>query len=185
VIWLHERPANLTTSAKGAEQVVTTTRLAAKSIGVDWREKNYLLLRRGPYAIAAGLDESIAATPHELSGRFVNLFDAGLRVLNKVELAPGSHWFLLNLDMVQTNSPHLLASACKALAKEQSTGRVSYLVEGVAETPAVLLLESPRPPKKITLAGQSLTNFEYSAQEKLLWIRFDNEAAPRELSVEF
>lgn len=185
VIWLRERPANLTTSADGAEQVVAATRLAATSIGIDWREKNYLLLRRGPYAVAAGLDESIAAAPHELSGRFVNLFDSGLRVLDKVELAAGSHWFLLDLDKVQTHSPHVLASACKALVKEQSARRVSYIVEGIAETPAVLLLESPRPPVKITLAGQPLTTFEYSPEEKLLWIHFDNKSAPRELSVGF
>ena len=63
LIWLRERPANFSTSAAGAERVVAAAKLAAQSVGLAWCEKNYLLLRRGPYVIASGLDESIAGEP--------------------------------------------------------------------------------------------------------------------------
>src|SRR6202012_1407932 len=125
---------NLTTSAEGAEKIVAATKLAAQSTGIKWLEKNYLLLRRGPCVIAAGLDESIEAPPRELSGRFVNLFDAQLSVQEKISIAPGTRWFLLDLDLAQTDLPRLLACACKAVAQEESAGRASYIVEGVAET---------------------------------------------------
>jgi hypothetical protein len=185
LIWLRERPAELSASAQGAAQVVAATKLAAEKAGLKWRETNYLLLRRGPYLIAAGLDESIDSKPHMLHGRFVNLFDSELRVQNDVSIAPGSRWFLLDLDTARTNRPHLLASACKALLRGQTRDQISFTVEGVGGTPATMLLESIKAPRAVTLDGEILTTFEYSAKERLLWIHFQNDVVPRELVVQF
>jgi hypothetical protein len=185
LIWLPERPADLTTNAAGAAQVVATAKLTADKAGLKWRETNYLLLRRGPYIIASGLDEPIAAKPRELRGRFVNLFDADLRVQNDISIEPGSRWFLLGLDAARTGKTQLLASACKALVKEQTPGRITFMVEGVGKTPAIMLLESPKAPRAVTLDGQQLTTFEYSDKERLLWIHFANEALPRMLTVQY
>lgn len=185
LIWLRERPANLSTSAAGAERVVNTVKLAAGVIGLKWQEKNYLLLRRGPYVIAAGMDESIAGQPRELAGRFVNLFDSTLSVQTNLTINPGSRQFCLDLDMAQTGKTHLLASACKALLKTTTRKEISFTVEGVAHTPAIVLLESSKRPQSVTLNGKKLEAFEYSAKEKLLWIHFENETSPRELVINF
>jgi hypothetical protein len=185
LIWLRERPVEFSASKDGAEQIVAATKLAVEKAGLKWRASNYLLLRRGPYVIAAGLDESIGGAPHALHGRFVNLFDSELRVLTDVAIAPGSRCFLLDLDDARTGRPHLLASACKALPKVQTTKQLSFTVEGVGDTSAVMLLESPKPPLTVTLNGKNLTTFEYSAKERLLWIHFENTVVPRELTVNF
>jgi hypothetical protein len=79
----------------------------------------------------------------------------------------------------------VIASACKALPGKHGTHSLSLTVEGVVNTPAELLLRVPAAPSSITLAGQALTAFHYSAEDRLLWIRFTNEAAPRELAIEF
>src|ERR1022692_2803770 len=73
LIWLRERPVTFSLNELGAKQVVETAKLAARKIGLKWRETNYLLLRRGSYVIASGLDESVAAKPRELHGHFVSL----------------------------------------------------------------------------------------------------------------
>ena len=185
LIWLRERPAVLSASVAGAEQVVTATKLAAQKAGLKWRETNFLQLRRGPYIVAAGLDESVAGEPRQLQGRFVNLFDAELRVLNQVAFTPGSRSFLLDLDAARTGRTHLLASACNAVLQEQNRRQIRFTVEGVGHTPAILLLEATRAPKSVTLAGNPLTAFEYSAKEHLLWIHFENEVHPRDLTVQF
>ena len=59
------------------------------------------------------------------------------------------------------------------------------MVEGVVNTPAVVLLRAPAAPRAVTLAGQPLRDFQYSPKDKLLWIRFTNEATPRRLLVGF
>jgi len=48
-----------------------------------------------------------------------------------------------------------------------------------------VLLHAPKPPREITLAGQPLKDFDYSASRKLLWVRFTNEPKPRELVLPF
>ena len=185
LIWLHERPVEFSVSAEGAAQIVSATKLAAQNIGLKWRDTNYLLLRRGKYIIAAGLDESTEGDPCMLHGHFVNLFDSELRVQNSVSITPGSRWFLLDLDAAHTSRPHLLASACKALLKQQTRDKISFVVEGVGETPAIMLLESSKAPRAVNLDGKILTTFEYSAKERLLWIHFENDVVPRELTVQY
>jgi len=41
------------------------------SNNLAWRQTNHLLLRRGPYVIAAGLDESVEGAPKRLRGRLL------------------------------------------------------------------------------------------------------------------
>ena len=184
MLWLGRgRPDSA--DAAGAGRVVDAARQAAKTAGIAWRETNYLLLRRGPYLIGAGLDESIEGAPHAVNGRFVNLFDPDLRVRREVVLAPGSRWFLLDLDAVAASGPRVLLSACKALTLKQTSDRLTLAVEGVAHTPAVVLLAATTTPRSVTLAGKALQTFEFDAQEHLLRIRFENDSAPRELGVEF
>jgi hypothetical protein len=143
------------------------------------------LLRRGPYLIAAGLDESIAAEPKVLRGRLVNLLDAELRVLDRVDLSPGSRLFLIDLDSLRGRHPQVLASACKALPAKADPRSPAWTVEGVPDTQAVVLFRVPSRPKAITLAGQSLNNCQYSAADHLLWVRFNNTAQPRRLALSF
>jgi len=185
VIWLRENPAGLAASAEGDKRLVATAKQAAARAKLKWRETNYLLLRRGPYVLAAGLDESVAGEPKRLGGRFVNLFDPELRVQESITVAPGSRCFLLDLEAVRGRQPRVLASACKALPAKSSADGLQLNVEGVADTPAVLLLGASKAPRSVTLAGQPLHNFLYSPEHRLLWIRFTNQASPRELAIQF
>jgi hypothetical protein len=185
VIWMCEKPAAIAANAEGDARLVATVKQAAAHAKLKWRETNYLLLRRGPYVLAAGLDESVVGEPKTIRGRLVNLFDPELRVQKAVTLAPGSRFFLVDLDEVRDCQPHVVASACQALVTKRGAHRLSMAVEGVANTPAVVLLRAPQAPRSVTLAGQPLASFEYAAEGQLLWIRFANEAKPRELAIEF
>jgi hypothetical protein len=185
VIWMRENPANLAANSEGDARLVGAVKQAAGRAKLKWRETNYLLLRRGPYLLAAGLDESVAGEPKTIRGRLVNLFDPELRVQQSVTLAPGSRFFLVDLDATRGRQPQVLASACKALPAQRTARPFSMTVEGVVNTPAVVLLRVPTAPRSVTLAGQPLQTFEYAAESRLLWIRFPNEASPRELAIMF
>ena len=185
VIWLHENPARLAADAQGDTRLVAVAKEAAAHRGLKWRETNYLLLRRGPYVLGAGLDESIGGEAKSLKGRWVNLFDPELRAQAEVMLKPGSRYYLLDLKSGRSKGPRLLASACKALPGKSGGGSMSWTVEGVASTPGIVLLQAPKPPRAITLGGQACDQTEYSAADHLLWIRFANQSSPRELRVEF
>jgi hypothetical protein len=185
VIWLRENPAQLAASAAGDARLVQAVKQAAIHSRLKWRETNFLLLRRGPYVIAAGLDESVAGEPKVLRGRFVNLFDPELRVQRAVTLTPGARLFLLDLDSPRSGEPQVLASAGKTLPVTQSTSPMTWVVEGVGNTPAIVLLRAPKPPRSILLANQPIDTFSYSPEHKLLWVRFPNAARPRDLAIQF
>ena len=185
VIWMRENPAELAANAAGDARVVAAVNQAAARARLKWRETNYLLLRRGPYVLGAGLDESVAGKPKTLRGQWVNLFDPELRVQRVVSLEPGSRVFLKDLTAIRGRRPKVVASACKALATASGARSLSLAVEGVVNTPAVVLLRASTSPQSVTLGGQPLKSFHYSSEDRLLWIRFTNEATPRELAIEF
>jgi hypothetical protein len=186
VTWLREDPANLASTAQGGERVLAAAKDMAAAVNLKWWETNYLLLRRGPYLVAAGLEESVSANSKVLDGRFISLFDPELKVRKSITLTPGSRFFLLDLDAKQSAKSQVLCSAGKLFPIKQDRRSLSLVIEGVAETPAVVLIRAPNSaPKKVTLAGENLDSYEYSSQEKLLWIRFRHESRPRDLVVSF
>jgi hypothetical protein len=185
LVWRREDPSQFARSVDAETRLVETLRQAAERAQLKWQETNFLLLRRGPYVLAAGLDESISAAAKQLRGRFINLFDSELLVRDRVELTPGSRFFLRDMETVGESPSPIIASACKALMTKTTTTSLSIAVEGIADTEAVVLLKTKRQPGSVTLAGEPLTNSKYSAEHQLLWVRFANEATPRELVVNF
>ena len=184
VVWLRENPVKFAASVEADAKLAGVVKMAASKAGLEWKETNYLCLRRGPYVIGAGLDESVTGASKSLEGRFVNLFDPELKVQRSVTLTPGSRLFLLDLDRLKSPEPKLLASACQAVPLK-SDGRLAWTVEGVGDTPAILLLSSPKAPRSIQLDQKPLDSFAYDAAEGLLYVRFPNEARPQVLNVEF
>ncbi|MGA2173821.1 MAG: hypothetical protein ABSH38_02445 [Verrucomicrobiota bacterium] len=191
VLWMHRNPADIAASPDAANQLLGLVREAAERSAaapfphLEWRETNYLVLRRGPYVIAAGLDESTGGATNSLRGRFVNLFDSELRAQNQVALAPGSRFFLLDVEAAEKAGRVLLAAACKALPAQAGPDALSFLVEGLADTAGIMLLRSDRAPRAVTLAGRPLETFRYDAGQRLLWISFPNQPAPRQMSIQF
>jgi hypothetical protein len=184
VISTRENPATIAANAEAESRLANVVKRAAEEVRLKWRETNYLLLRRGPYVIAAGLDESPASGSKELQGKFINLFDSELKVQTNLTINPGSRYLLLDLAKARGRDANVLAAACKVVEGKGSNGRLSYFVEGVGGTEAVVLLRVPpgaNPSAEI--AGGTITNLNYNASEQLAWIRFTNESKPRELSV--
>jgi hypothetical protein len=185
VVWMKDDPARLAADPGGDERLIATLKQPAVRSRVGWQEANYLMVRRGPYLIAAGLDESIPGDPKEIHARVVNLFDPALRVQKDIRLTPGARCFLLDLDSISSPEPKVLASACKTLVKAKSDHSLTLTIEGVVATPGIILVRVPIAPRAVTLDGKPLKDYEHSAADQLLWIRFQNEARPRELTIEF
>jgi hypothetical protein len=184
VIWMRENPAAIAASAENESRLANVVKRAAEEVRIKWRETNYLLLRRGPYVIAAGLDESPASGSKDLEGKFIDLFDSELKVQTKLTLTPASRYLLLDLEKTRGRGTGVLAAACKVVEGKGSNDRLSYFVEGVGGTPAVVLLRvraGAHP--SFELADGTITSLDQDSSEHLAWVRFTNESRPRELSV--
>lgn len=179
VVWLKDNPVKFALDERDEQRWITAVRGAAEHAGLAWQETNHLVLRRGPYVVAAALEESPVPRGEPLTGRFVNLFDPALRVIPGFALDQGAKALLLDLDAVpQGAAPRILAAACKALPVPGASGE--WTVEGVGGTPAVVLLRAPLP-TRVTLDGQAV---DFRHEDGLLWVRFANEPRPRVLRLE-
>jgi hypothetical protein len=187
VLWVRENPVRFALSAEADRRLIGLTKKAAGQAGLVWKETNHLLLRRGPYVIGAGLDESVEAPPHSVQGRFVNLFDPELKVQRSIVLTPGSRVFLLDLDETKSTAPRVLASACRMQpdSPKPNAGTRTWTIEGVGDTPGIILIATAKPPRTVHLDEQLIDSTMHDAAEGLLYIRFKNEARPRTLTIEF
>src|SRR5690606_12948156 len=84
--------------------------------------KNQLYLERGPYDIAAVLDENEDAAAFTVNGPVIDLYDPELLVLAQKVIQPGRQALLYNLSRVDDSSrPQVLASASR-IYDEDITG---------------------------------------------------------------
>jgi hypothetical protein len=68
---------------------------------------------------------------------------------------------------------------------KSSSSSLTLALDGVGNTPSILLLRAPGAPRSVSIGGQAVNSFEYSAKDRLLWVHSRNEAAPREMTIEF
>lgn len=146
-----------------------------------WKESSALVLRRGPYIVAAGLDETNSPS-QTLKGNFIDLFDPELRVQSDLFLEPSSRHLLV--DLAKYRKTVVASSGMVVEAKNDSKGWLGSQ-EGISGTPGVLLLRVAKKPAQVTVGGKSIDSFRYDAKFRLLWINFDNQPRPQSISISY
>ncbi len=180
-------PAALTYKTDGADVLRGYARQAAAAVHLPWSETSALVLRRGPYVVAAGLDEPIAgAKPVTLTGHFVDLFDPGVPVRTSVTLTPGTRDLLYDLSAGPSDSaPRIVAAACRVSEERSSARLFSFKADGIADTNAVVRIEMRRKPVSVSIGGKLLGAGAYEMDGDTLLLRFANSVEPVEVEVRF
>lgn len=178
LIYKRISPASLTKDAKGAELTVSMAKQAFAQAKLPWVETNYLILRRGPYVIAAGLEETPKVSPRKLTGLFVNLFDANLKITRQVTVDPGARLLLIDLQKLDLTKPKIIASASKVLGVKVSPNSIRFHSEGPSGTVAATRIALPRSPKSIKVGEYNQNQVEsiWDAKSKTLLIKYPNSA---------
>lgn len=180
-------PAALTYKIDGAEKIRKLAREASSSVGLAWNQTNSLVLRRGPYIVAAGLSESVPnSKPYVLRGHFIDLFDSNLPILTNVRVGPGRRYLLLDLDAIHAASaPSVIAAACRIRKESNTANEFSFLADGIQDTNAIVLVHTHRRPLRILIAGRPLDREHYQVSGDLLRLRFINSARPLPVQIDF
>lgn len=179
-------PAALSYRADGGETVRKAVRQAATAVRLGWKETNALVLRRGPYIIAAGLDESVPeAKPFLLRGRFIDLFNADLPVLHQVLLTPGKRFLLFDLDAGSDPGPHVVAAACRVRNEHISGKSLLFEAEGIGDTQAVVECAMKSQPEQVLVDGKPAGQQTYDAASRTLQLRFPNSTSPIPVEIKF
>jgi hypothetical protein len=188
VLYTAKSPAALTHDKAGADTIRQLTKKAADSIHLEWRETSALVLRRGPFVIAAGLDAE-NARPFSLHGTFINLFDAHLDVLRNPAIKPGDRALLLDPKFFASGRPHILAASAKITDLSASADSITFSTSSIegrspADLTAVRLL-LPKAPTSVTVAGQPLQPDAIHYADGMLLLEFPAHAGAQKILVTF
>jgi hypothetical protein len=179
-------PTALTYEKDGGEQLRELARRVTRAAHLPWSETNAIVLRRGPYVIAAGLDESVpSAMPRVLHGHFVDLFDSDFPVLDEITLSAGTRKLLFDLDSAHSAEPRVVAAACRIRQQNWSARRLTLITEGVADTHGALRIQAAAKPTRITFNGSPVLTDQWSMQDSTLLLRFENSINELKIEIQF
>ena len=178
VVFVNRSPARLSRSNEGAEVVRTAVRQAIGATGQAWKESPALVLRRGPYIVAAGLEDETAeyAAPIVLKGRFIPLFDASQPVLQTYSVGPGVRGLLVDLDRYPKDHAGVVAAACRVTHEKVTEESITFDTIGQAGTNAVVSVLLPRAPKVVSVGGEAARGDAWDYSKGVLRLRFANRA---------
>lgn len=185
VLVLRSHPAAFSRSPQAAARLVSTLNRGVEAAGGRWLEQNRLLLRRGPYVIAATLEESTGDEPLVLGGLFVDLLRRELPVVRSVRLPPGEQAFLLDLERT-TDEPALpLASAGRIESWEMAPDSVRYLTRSPDGIEVTTRIRLPATPTTCTVDGAPATSSAWDSSSKTLFLAHPGRAEGVRVEIEW
>ena len=137
--------------------------------------KNHFYLERGPYTLAAVVDENaVSSKPLQLNGNYIDLFDPKLPCLKQKTVNPGEQAFLFDINAVKKrNRPQVLASASRQSDENIGKRTYSFIAKSPAETDNVMRILLPKNPKGITVSSNQFTS-EWDERTHTLLLQFEN-----------
>ena len=153
--------------------------------------KNHFYLERGPFDLVAVMDESVNDMPYVAEGRFIDLFDPALPVLDIKEVQPGSQAFLYNIDRAaEPDKPQVLASASRIYNEKSKKNSYSFVSKSPAETTNVMRILLPSVPTKIELEnteGNKLSDIQsvWDGTSRTLFLSFENDPDGTTVSIDW
>jgi hypothetical protein len=177
-------PAALTYKIDGGRHVTSLVRAAADQIGLKWSVSNSLILRRGPYVVAAGLDESISdSRAAVVRGKLVPLFDENLPVVDSHEIKEGARQLFLDLSTLPKDKVGVVAAACRVRGESVTNESIKFRADGLEGSRAVMRIAMPVAPRAVTIGGVALNADAYDYAGGTLRMRFMNTAAGAEVVI--
>ncbi len=141
-----EECANEKESSKKYRELIMKC-LNSNNLQFNLEEKNYFMVQRGPYRIAAVMDESISATPLEIKGRFVDIFDPSLPVISEATLKVNEMALLYDLDYdMPEKEMKVIAASSRIDNVISSDSGFELVVKGPEKLHAVARINCPKKP---------------------------------------
>ncbi|HEU5146963.1 MAG TPA: hypothetical protein VFT90_09620, partial [Chryseosolibacter sp.] len=137
--------------------------------------KNHFALTRGPYEIISVLDEHGDQSPYTIKGKFIDLFDPEIPVLDEKQVMPGEQAFLFNIGSVKDRkAPQVLATAARVYEEKTTGNSYSFVAKSPLNTTNVMRVLLPKKPGKIEVTDpegkhlQAETSWDESSNTSFL-----------------
>lgn len=130
-----------------ADFVATVEKAYKQSGAKTWQLKNNFVLDRGPYKIIAVMDEYQVNTPLNVKGKFIDLFDPELPVVDNKIVRPGEQAYLYDIQQrPDKKRPAVLCAASRITDVKYENGHYTFIAKGPVNTNNVMRLWLPKAP---------------------------------------
>ncbi|QEC54187.1 hypothetical protein FRZ59_05785 [Anseongella ginsenosidimutans] len=184
VVIRRKDPKALVLQAGGDEEFMQLVRTAYQKDAAAGKLmiKNNFYLERGPYLVAAVMDEHQDKSSLTIEGPVIDLFDPELPVLAEKEVPPGTQTFLFALSAIDDmQRPQVLAAASRIYNEKSTADSYSFLTKSPEGSHNVMRILLPSAPSEVTIskAGDHVkTEFsqEWDAVTNTLKLEFENSS---------
>jgi hypothetical protein len=146
--------------------------LACATTSAKYQERSYFVARRGPYTAVRTLDK-----PHTVEGRYVNLLNPALPIVENIEVAAGGWAFLSDAGKAK-GSPRLLAASGRLRIRAEQSRATAFLVQAPAKTEGTARLwagkRRVKEVKAFAISGASV-KVEAQAEAGTVLARYPND----------
>jgi len=152
--------------------------------------KNSYHITRGPYEIAAVLDENEDMTPLVLEGMFIDLFDPEVPVIRSKVVEPGEQAFLFNLEKHGDKKRAAVLASASGIYLEKRTRRgYAFTCRAPLNTTNVMRIYLPEAPGELKLMDEGGGSLPFSktwdASSNTLFLSFENDPAGVDVKIEW
>ena len=143
-------------------------------------EKNNFYLERGPYVIAAVMDESVSDEPLKIEGCYIDLFDPELPVITEKNVKPGEQAFLYDVTkLTDTTQPMVLCGASRIQGEVCKPDSYLFSVKSPANTTNVSRVYLPWQPQEVKVTSADgkalLGTYEWDEKSHTCQLKFEND----------
>lgn len=180
---LRQNPKEFVISEHGDSTYLATVETL---YGAELDYKNNFVLERGPYTIAAVMEESVSDEALTLKGHYIDLYNPELPVYEDYVLNPGCQRLLYNLSDIKVKKGQckVLASASRISDEKMEEHRFSFRSAGTEETQGIARILVPSSPKSVFI-DSCVNDFEYDVHSKTVLLKYPNSTMGKVIVMEF
>jgi len=150
--------------------------------------KNHFALTRGPYEIISVVNENEDQSPYTAKGKFIDLFDPEIPVLDEKQVNPGEQAFLYNIGSVKNPQlPQVLAAAARIYEEKVANDSYSFVAKSPLNTTNVMRILLPEKPRTIEVTDSTGASLQaensWDEGSKTYFLSFEN--SPQGVRVKF
>lgn len=180
-----KHPAWYSRGKRQADEFRALIRTASNDAGIEFVERNYFLLRRGPYLIGAVMRESCGDEPLVLKGRFIDLFEPELAVKTEVRIAPDQQCWLIDMDRVTATAPAALAASGRIENWVVTENGVDFRLETPTRIANAVRILLDAKPSAVRIDGEDSNAWQWDEASRTLLVRHQGNPKGTPISIAF
>ncbi len=141
--------------------------------------KNYLVLRRNEYIVAAVMNESINDEPLVLKGIFADMYSSDFKIYSEKTVMPGESTLLFDLSKIK-DELCIIGTSLRFFSLVQNDGKITAEAQGASGFEANIRIKVPFKITKATVDGEKIF-FEYDSKSKTVLLKFISITGKRKI----